>query len=155
MKFTGLDEAHDIVLPYSLSAPSYAGDPILDSPAAKESEYCHALIHRKEGEHIGELKIRGWDNACFWFGKTSYHSLFPQVRLAAIDIAEKAGQVAEPMLSELRSQPDWHPDWFTNTCQKAVLDRSESAEKVCSEITNAEWKMLFENCNNIVNGAVN
>ena len=30
-----------------------------ESPAMKESEYCHALIHRKEGDIIGELGAQG------------------------------------------------------------------------------------------------
>ena len=43
----GMDEAHNIVLPYSWPSPThFGGDPVKDSPAAKESEYCHALIHR-------------------------------------------------------------------------------------------------------------
>ena len=57
-----------------------AGPPILNSPASKESEYAHALVHRKEGGHLGELGMVGWDNACYWFGRTSYHDNFPEVR---------------------------------------------------------------------------
>ena len=43
----GMDESHNIVLPYSW--PTYSemgGEPVQGSPAIKESEYCHALIHR-------------------------------------------------------------------------------------------------------------
>ena len=42
-----MDESHNIVLPYSW--PTYSemgGEPVQGSPAIKESEYCHALIHR-------------------------------------------------------------------------------------------------------------
>ena len=43
----GMDEAHNIVLPYSWPSDTHFGGPaVKDSPAAKESEYCHALIHR-------------------------------------------------------------------------------------------------------------
>jgi len=56
----GLDEAHDIVLPFSWPSPTFAGPSIPNSPAAKESEYCHAMIHRKEGDFIGELGQLGF-----------------------------------------------------------------------------------------------
>ena len=61
-----------------------AGPPVLNSPASKESEYAHAMVHRKEGGHLGELGLVGWDNACYWFGRTSYHDNFPEVSLRYI-----------------------------------------------------------------------
>ena len=49
----GMDEAHNIVLPYSWPSDTHFGGPaVKDSPAAKESEYCHALIHRYIGEYL-------------------------------------------------------------------------------------------------------
>ena len=43
----GMDEAHNLVLPYSWPEDTkFGGQAIKGSPAAKESEYCHALIHR-------------------------------------------------------------------------------------------------------------
>ena len=71
---SGLDEAHNIVLPYSWGQPTaQAGPPVPDSPASQESSYCHALVHRKEGEHDGELGLTGWSNSCFWFKTTGQH----------------------------------------------------------------------------------
>ena len=43
----GMDEAHNLVLPYSWPEDTkFGGQAIKGSPAAKESEYCHALVHR-------------------------------------------------------------------------------------------------------------
>ena len=50
-----------------------AGPPVKDSPASQESSYCHALVHRKEGEYDGELGLTGWSNSCFWFKTTGQH----------------------------------------------------------------------------------
>ena len=56
----GVDEAHNLVIPYSVDIEQWTGPPILNSPAIKESEYCHAMIHRKEGDFIGELGQLGF-----------------------------------------------------------------------------------------------
>jgi len=73
----GMDESHNLVLPYSWPSPTHmSGPPIQGSPAIKESEYCHSLIHRKEGDIIGELGNQGFSNCKFWFGKTGYHPLY-------------------------------------------------------------------------------
>ena len=70
-----------MVLPYSWDLPTkLSGPPIPDSPASHESRYCHALIHRKEGDNESEGGMVGWQNACFWFGQTGYHPLFPTVK---------------------------------------------------------------------------
>jgi hypothetical protein len=51
----GLDEAHDLVLPYSWPmATPFGGPPVKDSEAANDAEYCHSLVHRHEGQHFGE-----------------------------------------------------------------------------------------------------
>ena len=74
LDISGLDEAHNIVLPYSWGQPTtQAGPPVSDSPASQESSYCHALVHRKEGEYDGELGLTGWNNSCFWFRTTGQH----------------------------------------------------------------------------------
>ena len=52
----------------------------IGSPAIKESEYCHSLIHRKEGDLIGELGSLGFSNCKFWFGKTGFHPLYNVVK---------------------------------------------------------------------------
>lgn len=79
-----MDEAHNLVLPYSW--PEYQhmsnGPPILNSPAIKESEYCHAMVHRKEGEIFGELGMVGFNNCKFWFGKTGFHPLYRYVGMS-------------------------------------------------------------------------
>ena len=75
----GVDEAHNLVIPYSVDIEQWTGPPILNSPAIKESEYCHAMVHRKEGEIFGELGMVGFNNCKFWFGKTGFHPLYRYV----------------------------------------------------------------------------
>ena len=62
------------------------GTPILNSDATKDSAYCNAIVHRVEGQNLGELGMYGYDNACFWFEKTGYHPLFPEVQKKCIEI---------------------------------------------------------------------
>lgn len=41
------------------------GKPIVNSPAAAEASYVHAIIHRQEGQCIGEFGS-GFSNANYW-----------------------------------------------------------------------------------------
>lgn len=148
----GLDEAHDIVLPYSW--PEYTcmgGKPVLDSPASQESEYCHALVHRQEGEHVGELGMLGWSNACFWFSKTGRHQLFPSIKKNAIAIVKEHYPDNMNYVEMLGGQnKDWDPDVFTELCQKATAG-DKKLVNFCEKVINMEWKTLLDHCNEKIN----
>lgn len=51
-------------VPVPCTAP--IGKPIPDSPAAAEAAYVHAIIHRQEGQCIGEFGS-GFSNANYWY----------------------------------------------------------------------------------------
>lgn len=65
------DEAHDLVTPLSWpSETSFGyGPPIVSKipPEAKSfATHVHCLVHRKEGFHIGEFGMEGFNNAAYW-----------------------------------------------------------------------------------------
>ena len=64
----------------------------------KESEYCHSLIHRKEGDIIGELGNQGFNNCKFWFGKTGYHPLFKVVKNEALNMPKTQNKIVNEFL---------------------------------------------------------
>ncbi|TRY69356.1 hypothetical protein TCAL_02468 [Tigriopus californicus] len=148
----GLDEAHDIVLPYSWPDPTeQAGQPIKDSPASHESKYAHAFVHRKEGDIHGELGMIGFDNACYWFGTTGYHPLYPVVKSRALDLAKHVDEDTQKLVLERLDGCDWYPDRFTKLCEMALKSKDDKLTSYCSEVTRMEWKLLLDVCNNIVN----
>jgi hypothetical protein len=78
-----MDESHNTVVRYSVPTENEIDlgvRPILNSPAIKESEYCHAMIHRKEGEFLGELGMIGFSSCNFWFQQTGHHPLYDVVK---------------------------------------------------------------------------
>ena len=91
------------------------GQPILNSPALKESEYCHAMVHRKEGEIIGELGMQGFSNCKFWFGKTGHHPLYSVVKSKAMSLGSCADFQASAEVQNFLQQAsghDWDPETF-------------------------------------------
>ena len=111
------------------------------------------MVHRLEGPHLGELGMYGYDNACFWFGKTGYHPLFPEVRKKSIKLlSEFKERKTYSNLKDIEiSNDNWNPDYFTLLCRKALENRNEELLDYCNEVTNIEWNLLFEKCNKIVN----
>ena len=51
------------------------------------------MVHRKEGEFLGELGMVGFANCHFWFGKTGFHPLYQVVKENAIEIASNHNTV--------------------------------------------------------------
>merc|ERR1711871_489869 len=77
-----LDRSHNAVLP--LSWPShtpFGGPPIRGTAAEQDATYVHAMLHRQEGEFVGQEGggTLGWDNADFWFSRVGRHPLHPQL----------------------------------------------------------------------------
>lgn len=151
----GMDEAHNMVLPYSWPSESpISGPPVLNSPAAQESEYCHALIHRKEGEYVGELGMVGWENCKFWFSRTGTHFLYPEVKTQVVEIAklyqDKSENVVQ-FLNRIKNNP-WDPDVLTALCAATVSHNDDKhMMEFCNKATNMEWKLLLDTCNSVVN----
>ena len=42
----------------------------------QEANYAHALLHRYEGENVGEFSMRGWSNAAYRHDQTGSHENF-------------------------------------------------------------------------------
>lgn len=73
-----VDEAHNLVLPYSWKddmaaavGPSKFAE--VSSAARSACSYAHTLIHRYEGPNLGELNLVGFANAEFWTRQTLSH----------------------------------------------------------------------------------
>ena len=148
----GMDESHNIVLPYSWpDQEAMSGPPILNSPAIKESEYCHALVHRKEGDILGELGTIGFNNCKFWFRKTGYHPLFKVVNKEALALGSKypGSRSVASFLDQIKGNENvWHPDVFSDLCANALTSREdEDMMKFCNELSGKEWQLLMDHCN--------
>jgi hypothetical protein len=51
----------------------------------QEANYIHALLHRREGERVGELSLRGWSNSCYWNDQTGSHPIQQQLQQEALE----------------------------------------------------------------------
>ena len=123
------------------------GPPVKNSPAIKESEYCHALIHRKEGDMIGELGNLGFTTCKFWFGKTGCHPLYDTVKIEALKQAEN---IEHPIIKNFVSQAKyqtWDPETFSDVCAKALETKDEKLLDYCNSVSAFEWKLLLDHCN--------
>jgi len=151
----GMDEAHNIVLPYSWpSDTTFGGAAIQGSLAAKEAEYCHALVHRKEGDLTGELGAQGFYNCKFWFGKTGYHPLFETVKQEVLKMdPSKFAQspTVKSFFDELSNGQSWHPDAFSDLCEVALESKDADIIDFCNKLSGREWKLLMDRCNVVVN----
>ena len=153
MMVGGVDEAHDLVLPYSLPFDSEWGGPaILDSPALGNATYSHALVHRTEGKYVGELGMIGWENARSWFNETpSDHVLFKRFSDIAENTALKfdVDEKDKALMHEIKGGQFWNweslTELFSRSCQ------SDALTLLCNELHNLEISMVLEHCNGIVN----
>jgi len=151
----GLDESHNLVLPYSWPHDTdFGGAAIEASPAAKEAEYCHALVHRKEGDIIGELGAQGFFNCKFWFGKTGHHPLYETVKEEALkmDLSKfTQSPTVKSFFHELSNGQSWHPDAFSDLCEIALESKDKELIDFCNKLSGREWKLLMDRCNGVVN----
>jgi hypothetical protein len=140
----GLDEAHALVTPYSwASHTDFAGPPVAGSAVAKEAEYVHAMVHRREGENIGEFGD-GWNNSEYWFSCVGSHPLFVKVREEADRFA--SGKVGLQKRLTKQHGKDWKPGEFLAMCKHAVKKGDESDLEFCRQVVNTEWRLLFDHC---------
>ena len=155
MMVGGVDEAHDLVLPYSWPCETiWGGPPVLDSPALGNATHCHALVHRMEGEHPGELGMMGWDNAHFWFSRVpSKHELCHKFSVACQNLEQEHefSSRDKEFCDKVNGKKPWNWTSITNLCSKS--DQSSEITAFCNRIHNLEIKMLFDHCNSSVNGS--
>jgi hypothetical protein len=65
----------------------------------QEANYIHALLHRREGERVGELSMRGWSNSCYWNDQTGSHPIQQQLQLKALETTAGMNHVRAPLCS--------------------------------------------------------
>lgn len=126
----GLDEAHNLITPHSWSTPTtFGGLPKLQSTRSREAKYCHVIVHRMEGENLGEFGT-GFNNSNYWLGQAFYsskgmseHPIFPELRKAAEDWLEDCHD-ARCLLRTMG--PKWEPKLFNNFCEDALLTEDPS-----------------------------
>lgn len=139
-----LDKAHNIVTPLSWpSATPFGGPPRDNGPAKKEAAYVHSLIHRAEGEYLGEFGA-GYQNSGFWLGQAkgtlAIHS----------DLLEEARRMAQgdPELEQhVQSHgAQWNPRTFLDFCRKAERSGDQNKIDFCSKVMTEELRLIFEHC---------
>lgn len=125
LRLGGLDEAHNLITPHSWSAPTtFGGLPKLRSTASREAKYCHVIVHRMEGENLGEFGS-GFNNSNYWLGQAFYHSggmsehpIFPHLRR---DVEDFVGDCHDARCLLRTMGPKWEPKLFNNLCEDALL----------------------------------
>eukprot|EP00164_Ancoracysta_twista_P012794 GFYU01020182.1.p1 GENE.GFYU01020182.1~~GFYU01020182.1.p1 ORF type:complete len:239 (+),score=43.04 GFYU01020182.1:159-875(+) len=149
----GLDEAHNIITPYSWpSKTPFGGDPIHceDGAMAATACYIHGMVHRREGQNIGEFGT-GWNNAGYWFGNVGAHFLYPSVREAALRAAESlqsggggggGGGSVDEFVGSLKSGRSWNAHSFLDLCESAVQTKDVKASEYCRDVMAEEWLLL-------------
>lgn len=155
MMVGGVDEAHDLVLPYSWPCDTiYGGPAVLDSPALSNATHCHALVHRMEGEHPGEGGKMGYDNAHFWFGRVpSEHVLYNKLSetCESLEVKQNFSSEDKKFCEKIRGNKPWNWTSFTNLCSHS--HPSSEIASFCDKIHNLEIEILFSHCNSTVNSS--
>ena len=118
-----LDECHALVV-----AESYSGS---------DAAYVHALLHRKEGAHVGEFSMTGWANSKYWWGVLGAHPLFDAVAVAAAEVPRESS----PLFDAWRLD-GWDPYAFVDLCAAAHASNDETAMAYCRAVAEVEWDLL-------------
>lgn len=144
---SALDEAHAIITPLSWhSYTDFGGKPIYNSPARKEAELCHALLHLREGENIGQEFGNGFNNAGFWFNqviRAGGHSTDADIMQFATSSAQGSAILEAHMAKHGGS---WNPKQFTFLCQRAVAEEDAEVLDFCVEVLNKMWRIMLDHC---------
>jgi hypothetical protein len=147
-----LDEAHNIVLPMCwYDSTLMGGPPIRNAAATQEAAYVNALIHRQEGDFLGQWGDGqvGWENALFWFKQFGNHSVYSDLPRGAHDFVH--GQWRAPASKALNKHMAKHDDsWsavdFVSLTREAVESDDQEALDFCSHMMNLELRFLLEYC---------
>eukprot|EP00931_Biecheleriopsis_adriatica_P067182 TRINITY_DN4136_c0_g1_i1.p1 TRINITY_DN4136_c0_g1~~TRINITY_DN4136_c0_g1_i1.p1 ORF type:complete len:345 (-),score=64.34 TRINITY_DN4136_c0_g1_i1:43-1050(-) len=142
----GLDEAHNLVTPLTETRPTtFGGPPKLATEVQKEAAYCHAIVHRMEGENLGENGA-GFKDSIYWIGQafskgTSPHAIFPQLRAAADDLV---GNCSDGKAALRNMGPKWQPSIFNKLCEDALLMEDPETLTFCKAVQARELQLLFD-----------
>lgn len=138
-----IDEAHNLVTPHSWPSPTtYGGPAKYASEARDDASYCHMIVHRMEGENLGEFGT-GFDNSKYWISKafgSSGHAIFPQLKEVATALASESSE-ARAGLKTMGVK--WDPVQFNKLCADALLLEDEDLQRFCSKVQTEELLLLF------------
>ena len=139
-----MDRAHNAVLPLSWpSATPFGGKAIkCGAAAAQDATYVHAMLHRQEGEFIGQEGggMLGWDNASYWFSQVGRHAIYPMVMEGARALA-KGNKALE---GHCRQHSDeWQPSLFLQLCRE-THGSGGAVAAFCTGVINLEWGLLLD-----------
>jgi hypothetical protein len=151
------DEAHSLVTP--LSWPSdlptnYGPTQCATASAAVKAfaTYAHCLVHRQEADNIGELGMRGWDNADYWSSsvkRTATQELpqadwFRYVRKNANEYKGRDDRVTKWADRHLKEgSTHWNGSAVHNLCREAMKKPAGPYRDFAAAVSETELRVLL------------
>ncbi|CAE7209545.1 unnamed protein product [Symbiodinium necroappetens] len=142
----GLDEAHNLVMPHCWATPTtFGGPPKLGSTVFREAAYGQVIVHRMEGENLGEfgsgnLSCRYWLGQAFSLG-ASQHTIFAELRK---DAEGFVGTCHDSRCLLRTMGPKWEPSLFNKLCEDVLLTEDPDTLEFCKAVQTRELQLLFE-----------
>jgi len=142
----GLDEAHNLVTPHCWAAPTtYGGPSKLGSTVFREAAYGLVIVHRMEGENLGEFGS-GFNNSKYWLGQAfslgaSQHRIFAELRK---DAEGFVGTCHDSRCLLRTMGPKWEPSLFNKLCEDVLLTEDPDTLEFCKAVQTRELQLFFE-----------